>query len=334
MKLAVYLPALNEAGTIGQVLDGIPSAIPRITHITRIVVDDGSTDGTAAVAELHGAIVVRHPRNLGTGRAFMSGVQAGVASGADIIAGMDADGQFRPGDLSALIAPIVNGEADVVLCTRFGPGSQLAGKMPPVKRLGNWLLCRIISITVRQRFTDVSCGFRAFSRDAALRVDVRSDFEYAHESLLTWHRFGQRVVEMELPVLAERPSGKSRILSNVGSYALRSAPVLLTAIRDYSPLLFFGSLAIVAFVLSMLIGGGVFVHWWRTSETAPYTSLITVSVGGMLLAVLLGTVAMLADLIARLKFQVEELLHDSRRSRKAPGNERIDVEERETVRYE
>jgi glycosyltransferase involved in cell wall biosynthesis len=233
MKLAVYLPALNEADTIGAVLDGIPGAIPGITGITTIVIDDGSTDRTATVAELHGATVVRHPRNLGTGRAFMSGVQAGLASGADIIVGMDADGQFRPGDLAALIAPIANGDADVVLCTRFGPGSQLTGKMPAAKRLGNWLLCRIISMTVQQRFTDVSCGFRAFSRDAALRVDVRSDFEYVHESLLTWHRLGQRVTEIELPVLAERPFGKSRIMSNVGSYALRSAPVLLTAIRDY-----------------------------------------------------------------------------------------------------
>jgi len=233
MKLAVYLPALNEAETIGAVLDGIPGAIPRITHITKIVVDDGSSDGTAAVAELHGSIVVRHPRNLGTGRAFMSGVQAALVSGADIIVGIDADGQFRSGDMSVLVAPIVNGDADVVLCTRFGPGSQLAGKMPAMKRLGNWLLCRIISLTVRQRFTDVSCGFRAFSRDAALRVDVRSDFEYAHESLLTWHRFGLRVTEIDLPVLAERPVGKSRMLSNVGSYALRSAPVLLIAILAY-----------------------------------------------------------------------------------------------------
>jgi glycosyltransferase involved in cell wall biosynthesis len=233
MKLAVYLPALNEADTIGTVLDAIPSTIPRISHITTIVVDDGSMDRTAAVAKLHGAVVVRHPRNLGTGRAFMSGVHAGLASGADIIVGMDADGQFRPGDLAARIAPIVNGEADVVLCTRLGPGSQLAGKMPTAKRLGNWLLCRIISITVQQRFSDVSCGFRAFSRGAALLVDVRSDFEYAHESLLTWHRFGQRVTEIELPVLAERPFGKSRLMSSVGSYALRSAPVLLTAIRDY-----------------------------------------------------------------------------------------------------
>jgi glycosyltransferase involved in cell wall biosynthesis len=233
MKLAVYLPALDEADTIGAVLDGIPRAIPRITEIVTIVVDDGSTDQTAAIAERPGALVVRHARNFGTGRAFMSGVRAGLATGADIIVGMDADGQFRPRDLAALIAPILNDYADVVLCTRFGPRSQLAGAMPVVKRVGNWLLCQIISITARQRFTDVSCGFRAFTREAALGVDVSSDFEYAHQSLLAWHRAGQRVTEIELPVLAERPRGESRVLSSIAYYGLRSAPALLTAIWDY-----------------------------------------------------------------------------------------------------
>ena len=236
VKLAVYLPALNEAQTIGDLLDAIPTAIPGIASVITIVIDDGSTDQTAAVAARHGALVVRHPRNLGTGRAFMSGVQAGLAAGADIIVGMDADGQFSAADIAPLVAPIVRGEADVVLCTRFGPHSTLAGTMPWTKRLGNQLLCRIISLTAKTEFTDVSCGFRAFTRDAALRVDIHSDFEYIHESLLTWHRFGQRVVEVELPVKAERAIGQSRVVSSVSHYGLRAAPVLIGAIRDYSPL--------------------------------------------------------------------------------------------------
>jgi glycosyltransferase involved in cell wall biosynthesis len=312
MRLVVYLPALNEAGTIGGLIDAIPAAVPGTTDLRIIVVDDGSTDGTAAVAAGRGVTVVRHGRNLGTGRAFMSGVEAALAAGADIIVGMDADGQFSPAHIGALVAPIARGEADVALCTRFGPHSELTGRMPALKRFGNWLLCRIISITVGQRFTDVSCGFRAFTRDAALRVDIHSDFEYIHESLLAWRRFGKRVVEVELPVRAERAVGESRILSNVWYYGLRAGPVLIMAIRDYSPLKFFGSLSILAFVVSVALGGGVFAHWLRTGETVPYTQLITVSVGGVLLAVLLGAVALLADLIARLKFQVEELLHDAR----------------------
>ena len=324
MKLAVYLPALNEAATIGDVLDAIPADIPGITHVERIVIDDGSTDDTGGVARRRGVQVIRHSRNLGTGRAFMSGVQAALAEGADIIVGIDADGQFAPVDIGYLVAPILKGDADVVLCTRFGPHSQLAGSMPVVKRLGNWLLCRIISLTAGQRFTDVSCGFRAFTRDAALRVDIHSEFEYIHESLLAWRRFGQRVVEVELPVRAERAVGESRVLSSIGYYTVRAAPVLIGAIRDYSPLRFFGSLAILAFVVSVLIGGGVFVHWWRTGETVPYTSFIVISVGGVLLAVVLGAVALLADLIARLKFQVEEILHDSRQARRSGKSGRTD----------
>jgi glycosyltransferase involved in cell wall biosynthesis len=292
VKLAVYLPALNEALTIGALLDAIPRSIPGITEIDTIVVDDGSSDRTSEVAVLHGARVVRHPRNLGTGRAFMSGVQAALAGGAAIIVGMDADGQFSPRDIAALVAPIVRGEADVALCTRFGPHSSLTGQMPLIKRFGNRLLCRIISLTAEQEFTDVSCGFRAFTRDAALRVDIHSDFEYIHESLLTWHRFGQRVVEVELSVEAERAIGESRVLSSITYYALRAAPVLVAAIRDHSPLKFFGFLASLAFTVSASIGGGVFIHWWRTGETVPYTSFIVVSVGGVLLAVLLGAVAL------------------------------------------
>ncbi len=228
--LAVYLPAFNEAETIGALLDAIPAAIPGITTLKKIVVDDGSTDRTAEVAQAHGAQVVRHAGNRGTGRAFMSGVQAALAGGADILVGMDADGQFSPADIAKLVAPIVNGGADVAICTRFGPGSQLTGRMPAVKRFGNWVLCRIISATAGQRFTDVSCGFRAFSRDAALRADIRSEFEYIHESLLTWLRHGQRVVEVPLPVRAQRAVGESRILSSVAYYTLRATPVLLGAI--------------------------------------------------------------------------------------------------------
>jgi hypothetical protein len=250
----------------------------------------------------------------------MSGVRAALAAGADIVVGMDADGQFAPRDIAALVAPIVNGFADVVLCTRFGPHSTLTGRMPVMKRLGNRLLCKIISFTAEQEFSDVSCGFRAFTRDAALRVDIHSDFEYIHESLLTWHRFGQRVVEVELPVQAERAIGESRVLSSIPYYSLRAAPILLSAIRDYSPLMFFGSLALITLVPSIVIGIGVLADWWRTGGAASHTSLIIVSVGGVLMAVVLGSVALLADYMARMKRQVEEMAHTARtKTRKTTG---------------
>jgi len=314
MKVVVYLPALNEAETLGAVLDSIPTRLSGVDAIRTIVVDDGSTDDTGVIARRHGATVVRHGRNLGTGRTFVSGVSAALRAGADIIVSMDADGQFRGEDVARLIAPIREGRADVALCSRFADGN-LVGAMSWPKKAGNTMLTRAVSWIAGKRFTDVSCGFRAMSREAALRVDIHSDYEYIHESLLNWSRVGLTIEEVALPVLAERPVGESRIMRSVLRYGMRSGPVLIRATRDYSPMKFFGLLSMAALVPGVLAGLFVTLHWLRTGETAPYTSLITISVGGVLFGLLLGAVALLADLIARLRFQLEEMLYESRRSR-------------------
>ena len=314
MKVVVYLPALNEAETIGAVLDGIPARLPGVESVRTIVVDDGSTDATSQIAQRHGAMVVRHPKNLGTGRTFVSGVSAALRAGADIIVSMDSDGQFRGEDIAKLIEPIFEGRADVALCSRFADGN-LIGSMPLAKRAGNAMLTRAISVIAGTHFTDVSCGFRAMSREAALRADIHSNYEYIHESLLNWRRLGMTIEEVPLPVLAERPVGESRIMSSVLRYGIRSGPVLIRAIRDYSPMKFFGAFSLLAIVVSMLLGLFVSVHWLRTGETAPYTSMITLSVGGLLFGFLLGAVALLADLIGRVRFELEEMLYESRRSR-------------------
>jgi glycosyltransferase involved in cell wall biosynthesis len=314
MKVVVYLPALNEAETIGNVLDGIPSRLPGVESVRTIVVDDGSTDGTAQIAQRHGAMVVRHSKNLGTGRTFVTGVSAALRAGADIIVSMDADGQFRGEDIAKLIAPIHEGRADVALCSRFANGN-LIGSMPLAKRAGNAMLTRAISVIAGTPFTDVSCGFRAMSREAALRADIHSNYEYIHESLLNWRRLGMTIEEVALPVLAERPVGESRIMSSVWRYGIRSGPVLIRAIRDYSPMKFFGAFAAIAILVSLAFGIFVSVHWLRTGETAPYTSMITLSVGGLLFGFMLGAVALLADLIGRVRFELEEMLYESRRSR-------------------
>jgi glycosyltransferase involved in cell wall biosynthesis len=258
--------------------------------------------------------VVRHPKNLGTGRTFVTGVSAALRAGADIIVSMDADGQFRGEDIAKLIAPIYEGRADVALCSRFADGNMI-GSMPLAKRAGNAMLTRAISIIAGTPFTDVSCGFRAMSREAALRADVHSNYEYIHESLLNWRRLGMTIEEVALPVLAERPVGESRIMSSVWRYGIRSGPVLIRAIRDYNPMTFFGVFAVLAMAVSIPMGAFVTIHWLRTGETAPYTSLITLSVGGFLFGFLLGAVALLADLIGRVRFELEEMLYESRRSR-------------------
>jgi glycosyltransferase involved in cell wall biosynthesis len=314
MRVAICLPAFNEAASIAGVLDGIPKSLPGVEAIDRIVVDDGSTDATAAIAQSHGAIVVRHAENRGTGSAFVSGVQTALRMGVDVIVTMDSDGQFDPRHIPILIAPLLRKDADVVLCTRFGKES-LVGSMPWRKRAGNWLLSRTLSAITGQHLTDVSCGFRAFTTDAALRVDIHSNYEYIHESLLNWGRSGLRIQEISVSVLAERPVGASRVMASVARYAVQSAPVLIRAMRDYSPMKFFGALWLVTLLPALVLGMAVSVHWLRTGETAPYTSFIPLSVGGVVLAFLLGILALIADLIGRVRYQIEELLYESRKAR-------------------
>lgn len=120
MKLVVIIPALNEEATIGGVVGRVPVSIPGISQIERVVIDDGSRDGTAACAQEAGASVVRHPENRGVGEAFRTGVEEALRRGADIVVNMDGDGQFRPEDIPRLVRPILAGEAGFVTCTRFG----------------------------------------------------------------------------------------------------------------------------------------------------------------------------------------------------------------------
>ena len=162
-KLVIIIPAYDEEKGIAAVLDRIPRAMTGIGEIDVVVVDDGSTDKTGAIAGEKGAEVISHPYNLGLGVSFRRGIERALERGADLIVNIDADGQFEPEDIPKLVEPIVRGEAEVVTASRFkSPG--FAPEMPRVKRLGNKFMSFIISRIVGQKFYDVSCGFMCFSK--------------------------------------------------------------------------------------------------------------------------------------------------------------------------
>lgn len=171
MKLVIQMPALNEEASIAQVLRSLPSTLPGIDEIVRLVVDDGSTDRTAELARAEGAVVVSHPRNLGVGMAFRTGIAKATELGADIVVTIDSDGQFNVNDIPVLLAPILAGEADFVTASRFLDPA-LVPEMPAAKRWGNDVIARWLSAITKQTYRDVSCGFRAYSRNAFLRLNL------------------------------------------------------------------------------------------------------------------------------------------------------------------
>jgi len=307
MKLVVQLPALNEEQTIADVIRRIPLKIAGVDEIIKIVVDDGSTDRTGDLAREEGAILVRHDQTRGVGAAFRSGVQKATELGADIIVTIDADGQFDPEDIPLLTDPLVLGEADFVTASRF-LDKELIPNMPTLKKWGNDFMARWISAMVKKRFYDVSCGFRAYSRNAFLRLILIGDFTYTHEVFLTLAFAQVPIKEIPIRVRGERQHGTSRVASNLIHYGRRTAMIILRTYRDYKPLHFFTYIAACLFLIGMgflsflishkILSGGLFPHKWAGFTAAAFT-------GASLLVFLVGIVAEMLD---RARISQEEAL--------------------------
>lgn len=322
MKLAVIIPAYNEEKTVGDVVRGVPRDLEGIEATDVIVIDDGSTDRTAEVARNAGASVISHEDNRGVGAAFHTGMDAALERGADIIVNVDGDGQFNPEDISRLISPIRDEGYGFVTCTRFGD-PELVPDMPWIKRWGNHLMARLINWIIRGGdFTDVSCGFRAYSREAALRLTLFGKFTYTQETFIDLAGKDVRMTEVPLPVQGEREHGRSRVAGSLWHYGVQAGTIILRAMRDTRPLTFFGSIGLSVFLLGLLCGLFVFLFWCFTGHTTGVRSVLFGSATFILLGFLLGVLALVADMLGRVKQIADEGLYLQRRGWFGSASER------------
>ena len=312
-RLAIILPALNEAKTIGSVIARVPHNIAGIIDVTVIVIDDGSTDLTADIARSFGAVVVSHDLNKGVGAAFHTGLRTALASGADIIVNIDADGQFNPSDIPSLIKPIQSDQADFVTATRFADPA-LTPQMPAIKLLGNHLMTAMVNFITKKKFTDVSCGFRAYSREAALRLTLFGYFTYTQETFIDLAFKQIRMVEVPLAIRGVRQHGRSRVANNLWRYGLKTTTIIFRAARDYRPHYFFGLPGLVIFASG--VGSGLFLlqHFLRTGQTFPYRSLVQLSGIIIIVGFLLLFLSLLADMMHRNRIIVEEAVYHARKA--------------------
>jgi len=319
-KLVVLIPALNEEKTIGDVVDAIPSSLSGITDIQVLVVNDGSTDNTAAVAAQHGATVVSHPRRMGVGGAFHTGLKHALMDGADILVNIDADGQFNPKDIPTLIQPILDDKAGFVTASRFAK-KELMPHMPAIKAWGNRQVTRLVNMATGQRFTDVSCGFRAYSREAALRLSLFGKFTYTQEVFIDLVFKGVEIIEVPLKIRGQREHGKSRVFIGPWHYATKSATIMFRAARDYKPFTFIGVPGVLIFAVGALLALFVLWHYLQTSQTAPYRSLVTISGVLLIIGFLLLFISLLADMVHRNRVLIEEQLYLTRKQTYRNGRE-------------
>jgi len=308
MKLCVIIPALNEEATIGDVIARVPADVPGVSETAIVVVDDGSTDRTAQLSEAAGATVVSHGQNRGVGAAFHTGVDKALEMGADLMVNMDGDGQFDPEEIPRLLAPLLAGEAQFVSASRFMK-REYYPEMSAVKLYGNKLMSALVSALTGVKYYDVSCGFRAYTRDALLRLNLFGGFTYTQETFLDLSFKGVSIREVPVRVRGTRRFGKSRVASNLPRYCLRASRIIFRSFRDYRPMAVFGGLAGAMFVLAVCFGTFLLIHYARVGELFPHrwAGFAAAFLAGM--GTLVFTTGLVADMLARIRANQERILY-------------------------
>jgi len=306
-RLAVVIPALNEVDSVGAVVAAVPRRIPHVRQVEVIVVDDGSIDGTAVVARAAGADhVERHRRPRGLVAAFRTGMDAALASGADLVVHLDGDGQHDPAYIPRLVAPILLGEADVVVGVR--PLAE-STDISPVRRRGNQIGSWVFTRLVKMPISDATSGYRAFSREALLRLSVISEYTYTLETLIRSARMRLAVKEVAVPALP-RTSGESRMTRSVARYVGHTGGQAFRTMLHANPLTFFARGALAMTVLSAALTGW-FIFGYQSGGLhlpALLAALLT-----FVLAVGLFVSGLIADGITTSHRLLEEVLYHSRR---------------------
>lgn len=305
MKLIIQIPCYNEAETLPAALADLPREVDGIDEVEVLVVDDGSTDGTADVAPAHGVDhVVRFPRNKGLAAAFSRGMDACLALGADVVVGTDADNQYVGADVAKLVAPIVRGEADMVIGARpIKEMAEFSFVKKRLQRLGS-LVVRMLSGT---RVPDATSGFRAYSREAAMKLVVLGEFTYTLETIIQSQYKGITVASV--PIRVNPLTRKSRLFKSIPEYLRRSLNTMFRAYLLFRPLRVLGALGFL-FTLPGVVLSVRWLYFYFSVEgaTGHVQSLIFgaifIFVGFQVIVI-----GLLADLIAANRRFLEDVLY-------------------------
>ena len=304
MKLIVTIPAYNEEKTIGQVIAEIPRQIAGVERVEVLVVNDGSTDQTITAARNAGAdYLLSNNENKGLAYTFRRALEAAIAHGADIIVNTDADNHYDQTAIPRLIQPIVKQQADIVIGSRVI--SQLK-EMPRANKYGNllgsWLVCHLANLPK----LDVSSGFRAYSREAALKINILSPHTYTHETLIQAHEQKLRVVE--IPIKARAVHRRSRLIKNIPWHITRSLAIILRVFTLYNFLRIF-----VTAGLFLLIGGLIplvrFIYYFTIGQGQGHIQSLIIGTMLVLLGFITLVIALLASAIDWNRQLLEDVLY-------------------------
>lgn len=308
MKLIIQIPCYNEAETLHIALDHLPKAIPGIDQLEVLIINDGSTDETVQVARDWGVQhIVSLKQNQGLAKGFMAGIDACLHLGADIIVNTDADNQYCGEDIEKLVRPILEDKAEIVIGER--PIADTAHFSAPKKffqRMGSW----VVRVASNSDIPDAPSGFRAYSREAALRLNVVNEYTYTLETIIQagWNRTPM----LSVPVRTNPDLRPSRLFSSMGRYIKRSSTVIIRAFAMYRPMRFFGIIGMVFFLAGLALGIRFLVYLFGGSGAGHIQSLILCA-ALLMIGVQIFVSGIQADLIADNRKLLEDVQYRVRK---------------------
>jgi len=307
MKLIVQIPCLNEEASLPETLSAIPRSIPGIDVVEVLVVDDGSTDRTSEVARESGADhIVRFTRHKGLAAGFMAGLDACLRLGADVIVNTDADHQYPGHEIPRLVAPILAGKADMVIGDRgVDEVAHFSWTKRRLQGAGSWVVRKVSGTAV----ADATSGFRALTREAALRINIVSEFTYTLESIIQAGK--KRMAVAHLPIAA-RETRPSRLITSTWDYVKRSAATILRIYAMYEPFKVFVLLGSVLLAGGAVLGARYAYYWWLGDIRGHLQSAI-LSVLLLILGFQTLQWGVMADLVANNRKLLEDLLYRVRK---------------------
>ena len=302
MKLVILIPAFNEEKTISDVIKSIGTSFPKINEIEVLVIDDGSTDKTADVARSCGALVYSFTQNKGLAKAISYGFSKARERKADILVILDADNQYDPNEIPLLLDPILGKKADIVLGDRK---IMKLDHMPLQKKIGNKLSSRVVSKLMGQRINDAQTGFRAFNQDAINKLHIFSGYTYTQETLLQAKYKGLKI--LEVPVAFRRRNDKSRLISNIFTYAFRTISLIASTIIFYKSFKFFGILTVILFGIGVGLSVFLLNHFYTTGNINPYYPTTVLAAIFLITAAICTLMTIISLIMNRQSILLEEI---------------------------
>lgn len=293
-KLIIQIPCYNEENSLPMTLEQLPREVPGVDEVEWLIIDDGSSDRTVEVALENGVDhVVRLIRHQGLAKGFMAGIQACLEQGADIIVNTDADNQYNAGDIPKLIQPILEGKAEIVIGER--PIDEIK-HFSPLKKLfqrwGSWMVRKVSQTDI----PDAPSGFRAISREAAMRMHVFSEYTYTIETIIQAGQKGMAVVSV--PIRTNEDMRESRLIHSIPAYLSRSMNTIMRIFMTYRPMAFFMIPGIISFFLGTVLGIRFLYFYLVTRTSAGHIQSLILAAVLLILGGLLIIIGLIADLIS------------------------------------